>query len=84
MTPEGAMTPAAAAAPGPGRARVAAVALLCSMSIGAAADAGQTPAAQATPAPTWQASISNLTRVESWRFFEPPPDGRRSRLRLPG
>ncbi len=33
---------------------------------------GQTPPA---PSPAWQASVSNLTRVESWRYFEPQPAG---------
>jgi hypothetical protein len=26
-------------------------------------------------APTWDASVTNLVRVETWRFFEPPPGG---------
>jgi hypothetical protein len=38
------------------------------------AHAGQaTPAAQ--PTATWQASLVNVTRIESWRYFEPPPAG---------
>ena len=47
--------------------------------IGLTADAAQAQSATAqtppTPPPTWQASVSNLTRVESWRYFEPPPTG---------
>jgi hypothetical protein len=42
-------------------------------SIGMVADrayAGQTP-----PAATWSVSAVNLTRFESWRYFEPPPGG---------
>jgi hypothetical protein len=44
--------------------------------IGLAADrahAGQATPAQ--PAATWSVSAVNLTRVESWRYFEPPPGG---------
>jgi hypothetical protein len=69
------MTDPAPAAPGLGLARAALVALV-GASLGAGvAEAGQMPAPAVTPAPTWQASITNLTRVESWRFFEPPPTG---------
>ncbi|MDP2318897.1 MAG: alginate export family protein [Acidobacteriota bacterium] len=38
----------------------------------------QTPAPAAapqSPAPTWRWNLFNLTRVESWRFFEPPTTG---------
>ncbi|MEW6321887.1 MAG: alginate export family protein [Acidobacteriota bacterium] len=43
----------------------------------AAALAGMTApvAAQGTAPPTWRWSVANVTRVESWRFFEPPPSG---------
>jgi Alginate export len=27
------------------------------------------------PAPTWKWNLVNMTRLESWRFFEPPPTG---------
>src|SRR5688572_1754476 len=39
------------------------------------------PAAEAQPAASppsgssWRATITNLTRLESWRYFEPPPGG---------
>jgi hypothetical protein len=33
-----------------------------------------TPAAPA-PAAAWRWTLSNVTRVESWHFFEPPPTG---------
>lgn len=38
---------------------------------------GQTPAAQpaAASASAWTWSVHNLTRVESWSFFDPPPTG---------
>jgi hypothetical protein len=36
--------------------------------------AGQTTPA-APPAATWHISATNLTRIESWRFFEPQPAG---------
>ena len=45
-------------------------------SIGMVADracAGQTT--PTPPAATWSVSAVNLTRFESWRFFEPPPGG---------
>jgi hypothetical protein len=38
------------------------------------AHAGQTTTA-ALPTATWQVTAANLTRIESWRFFEPPPGG---------
>jgi hypothetical protein len=39
--------------------------------------AGQAPATAATrdSAPNWRWSVNNLTRVESWHFFEPRPGG---------
>jgi len=66
---------APAATPGCGLARAALVALVGVSLAAGIVEAGQTPAPAAAPAPTWQASIANLTRVESWRFFEPPPTG---------
>ena len=67
-------TPPAAAVPR--RARTAAMALGRAVTaVAGLAAAEQAPAADAAPAPTWQASIANLTRVESWRFFEPAPTG---------
>ncbi len=30
---------------------------------------------QPAPSPTWRWNVLNLTRVESWRFFEPPATG---------
>jgi hypothetical protein len=37
----------------------------------------QTPTAAPPPAPTpaWKLNVVNMTRVESWQFFEPPPSG---------
>jgi len=40
----------------------------------------QTPAQSPAPSPaqparTWQWTLTNLTRIESWHFFEPPPAG---------
>lgn len=38
----------------------------------------QAPAAQPAPASAerpWRWSVANLTRLESWSFFEPPPSG---------
>jgi hypothetical protein len=40
--------------------------------------AGRAYAGQTTPTPpaaTWSGSAVNLTRFESWRYFEPPPGG---------
>ena len=34
-----------------------------------------TPPAQAQAPSAWRVTVSNLTRVESWRFFEPAPAG---------
>ena len=47
------------------------------MLLGIAAPAsGQAAAAAAqSSAQIWRASVANLTRVESWRFFEPPETG---------
>lgn len=40
------------------------------------AQAPTTPTGPAAkPAPTWRWILLNVTRVESWRFFEPPPSG---------
>lgn len=52
---------------------LAALATLASAAVAAA----QAPAAPAqTPAArTWRVSVANVTRVESWRFFDPPPTG---------
>lgn len=33
------------------------------------------PPPASTPAPTWKWNLVNMTRVESWQFFEPPPSG---------
>ncbi|MGQ0732027.1 MAG: alginate export family protein [Acidobacteriota bacterium] len=41
----------------------------------AAAAAAQPPAATAQPSPTWTAAAVNLTRLESWQFFEPRTPG---------
>ena len=44
----------------------------------AAAATGETePAPQPAPAvaTSWRVGVANLTRVELWRFFEPPPAG---------
>lgn len=35
----------------------------------------QAPAAAPPPAHAWKWNLVNMTRVESWRFFEPPPSG---------
>jgi hypothetical protein len=53
--------------------RLGAVALLAPLPIPAAAQ----PAAPgaAAPAPTWRLSAVNVTRLESWRFFDPRPGG---------
>jgi hypothetical protein len=49
-------------------------ALCASVLFGAIGDAGAQVAAPPTAA-TWGASVTNLLRVETWRFFEPPPSG---------
>lgn len=37
---------------------------------------GQPPTAPAAPpSSSWRANVTNLTRFESWSFFEPPPNG---------
>lgn len=35
----------------------------------------QPPASPQPPRQTWRVSVSNVTRLESWRFFDPPPSG---------
>jgi hypothetical protein len=64
-------------APGRGPVRLAGVVLAWTLGLTAHAAQAQTPSPPSppTPQPTWQASVSNLTRVESWRYFEPPPTG---------
>ena len=50
--------------------------LLCVITAAARADAQQAaPAAGQPAASTWRFTAVNLTRVESWRFFDPPPGG---------
>ncbi|MCC7032049.1 MAG: alginate export family protein [Acidobacteria bacterium] len=64
--------------PRPGLTRVALAALVTGILGAGPAAAGQAPApapASPPPAPTWQASLSHVARLESWRFFEPPPTG---------
>ncbi len=39
------------------------------------ASAQTAPAPAAPPRASWTLSAVNLTRVESWKFFEPPPSG---------
>lgn len=51
----------------------AALVMIALISSGASAQTAQ-PAAPATPA-AWRWTLSNVTRVEAWRFFEPPTTG---------
>jgi hypothetical protein len=55
------------------RAHLTLVPWLIGMAV-APAHAGQTTPA-ARPAATWHVSATNVTRIESWRFFEPQPGG---------
>jgi hypothetical protein len=55
------------------RARRRALALALIGMAASRAHAGQATPAQ--PAATWSVAAVNLTRLESWRYFEPPPGG---------
>ncbi len=53
------------------------LAVLALLGLAAAATGETQPAPQPAPAvaTSWRVGVANLTRIESWHFFEPPPAG---------